>query len=1011
MGSENRIIFDSFCLDRSNECLWRGPEVVKLRPKAYAVLNQLVSRPGQLVTKEELLAAVWPETFVGEAVLKVTVRQLRDALADDPKSPRYIETAHRRGYRFVGKLGECFTLPSRNGNQEPTTVVDNATKRERELPMGFVGRDEALARMRRWLQKTLTGERQIVFVTGEAGIGKTALVDTFARYVGFDRSIRISTGQCLEQFGIGEAYMPILEAIGHLCRKDEHVVEVLRAHAPMWLMQMPSLLSNSEREALSREVSGATRERMLREMGDALEALAADQPLVLILEDLHWSDYATLDLISYIATQRRPAHLMVIGTYRTVELIVSGHPLKAVKQELLGKQQCEELPLAYLNEEAIAKYLSVRFSGNRFPDGLAPLIYERTEGNSLFMVNVVDYLLTEGLIVRHEGGWQLMADIETVEIGVPDSIKQMIEKQIDVLDPEVQRILEAASVAGREFSTLAIVAALDEDRAQVDARCDQLARQRRFIHDCGVQVLPNGEVAGRYGFIHSLYRRVLCDRVSSSRRVQFHRRIGERGEEIYGERAREIAAELAMHFERGSDYERAVKYLRRAADNATRRFAYQEAVTLAQRGLELVKNLPDTHARTEQELCLQLTLGVPLMATKGYAAAEVASVYRRARELCQQLGETPDVSEVLWGLWAYHIVRAELETAREIANEFLRLAERLPYPGLAMRGHLAMEITLLHIGEFALCMDHFHKVLSYYDHDRHRDDVFLYSQNTGVAMLSHGAWALWFIGQPDEALKRMEEALSLARELSEPHGLAHALYFASILHHLRREERLAQEHAEAAIKISNEHGLVLYQSMATITLGWSLVEQGNQDEGIELIRQGIAAHEGTGMQIATPHFIALLAEALGRAERADEGLRLFNDALELAQRNDEGCYVAELYRVKGELELMRGRQRVLSRAATGGKGKLNTEGSAQAEREAEACFQESIKIAQQQQAKSWELRATTSLARLYRDQGKQKKARNLLAPIYASFTEGFDTLDLRDAKALLDNEQVSTTTR
>ena len=1003
MGSENSIIFDSFCLDRPNECLWRGPEVVKLRPKAYAVLNQLISRPGQLVTKEELLAAVWPETFVGEAVLKVTVRQLRDALADDSKSPRYIETAHRRGYRFIGKIGECFTLPSRDGNQQTKTEVANVTKRERELPMGFVGRDEALARMRRWLQKTLAGERQMIFVIGEAGIGKTALVDTFARYAGFDRSIRIGTGQCLEQYGVGEAYMPILEAIGRLCREDERVVEVLRAHAPMWLMQMPSLLSNAEREALSREVSGATRERMLREMGEALEALTAEQPLVLILEDLHWSDYATLDLISYIATQRRPAHLMVIATYRTVELIVSGHPLKAVKQELLGKQQCEELPLAYLNEEAIAKYLSVRFPGNSFPDGLASLICERTEGNPLFMVNVVDYLLTDGLIVRHEGNWQLVAGIETVEIGVPDSIKQMIEKQIDVLDPEIQRILEAASVAGREFSTLAIVAALAEDRANVEARCDQLARQRRFIHDCGVQVLPNGEVAGRYGFIHALYRNVLCNRVSSTRRVQFHRRIGERGEEIYGERAREIATELAMHFERGSDYERAVKYLKQAADNAIRRFAYQEAVTLAQRGLELVANLPDTRARTEQELCLQLTLGVPLMATKGYAAAEVGNVYRRARALCQQLGETPDVSEVLWGLWAYHIVRAELETAREIANEFLRLADRLPYPGLAMRGHLAMEITLVHIGEFALCMDHFQKVLSYYDHERHRDDVFLYSQNTGVAMLSYGAWALWFIGQPDQALERMQEALALARELSEPHGLAHALYFASILHHLRREERLAQEYAEAAIEISNEHGLVLYQAMSTVTRGWSLVEQGSQEEGIALLRQGIAAHEGTGTQIALPHFLAVLAESLGRAGRAEEGLRLFNDALELARRNDEGCYLAELYRVKGELELMRGRQRVLSRAATGGKGKLNTEGSAAAEREAEACFHESIRIAQEQKAKSWELRATMSLARLYQDQGKRKRGRNLLAPVYASFTEGFDTLDLREAKALLDD--------
>ena len=1001
MGSENRIIFDSFCLDRSNECLWRGSEVVKIRPKAYAVLNQLVTRRGQLVTKDELLATVWPETFVGEAVLKVTIRQLRDALEDDSKSPRYIETAHRRGYRFIGAIAECGGFPPGTSNQEiATNVPDSAPQpREHELPMGFVGRDEVLARMRRRLQKTLSGERQIVFVTGEAGIGKTALVDTFARYLGFDRNIRISAGQCLEQYGVGEAYLPILEAIGRLCRDDETVIEVLRAHAPLWLMQLPSILSNSERETLSREVSGATRERMLREMGDALEALAADQPLVLILEDLHWSDYATLDLISYIATQRRPAQLMVIGTYRPVELVVSGHPLKSVKQELLAKQQCEELPLDYLNEEAIAKYLSVRFAGNRFPAGLARLIHARTEGNPLFMVNVVDYLLNDGLLVKQDGVWQLVAEIEMVQIGVPDSIKQMIEKQIDALDPEVQRILEAASVAGREFSTLAVVAALGEDQTTVESLCDQLARQRRFINDHGVQVLPNGEVGGRYGFIHALYRRVLCERVSSSQRIQFHRRIGERGEEIYGERAREIAAELAMHFERGRDYQRAVKYLQRAADNAVRRFAYHEAVILAQRALELLANLPEGRERTEQELCLQLTLGVPLTATKGYAAPEVGSTYLRARELCHQLGETPDVAEVLWGLWAFHMVRAELETARKIASEFLHLAERLPYPGLALRGHLAMEVTLLHIGEFALCMDHFQHVLSFYDHARHREDVFLYSQNAGVVMLSHGAWTLWFMGQPDQALERMQQALSMARELSEPHGLAHALYFASILHHLRREEQLAQDHADAAIEVANEHGLVLYQAMSTVTRGWALVEQGSEAEGIELIRQGIAAHDQSGTQLARPHFMALLAEALGRAGQVEEALRLFDEALELAQRNDEGCYLAELYRVKGELQLTRVREHGLARAVPGGAG---VNGSVDALREAEACFHESIKIAQRQKAKSWELRATVSMARLYKSQRKLKKARGLLAPVYESFSEGFDTLDLLEAKALLD---------
>src|SRR5262249_19556816 len=319
------------------------------------------------------------------------------------------------------------------------------------------------------------------------GIGKTTLVETFAGNIASDQNIRIAQGQCLEQYGTSEAYLPVIEAIGRLCREQKQVVDVLRAQAPMWLLQMPSLMSPSDRELLSREVFGATRERMLREMGQALEVLTANLPLVLILEDLHWSDYSTLDLISYLARQRQPAQLMVIGTYRPVELIVSGHPLKAVKQELLAKQQCQELPLEYLSEKAVAEYLCVRFPTNRFPSKLAGLIHERTEGNPLFMVNAVDYLVAEGLIVEHEERWDLVAEIEKVEVGVPDSIKQMIEKQIDHLNPEQQRTLEAASVAGVEFSTLAVAAGLGDHQVAVEARCDELARQRQFIQDCGVQ--------------------------------------------------------------------------------------------------------------------------------------------------------------------------------------------------------------------------------------------------------------------------------------------------------------------------------------------------------------------------------------------------------------------------------------------------------------------------------------------------------------------------------------------
>ena len=990
------IVFNAFCLDLANERLWRGVQSINLRPKAFAVLKHLVGRPGQLVTKEDLLNSVWPETFVSDAVLKVTISQLREALDDDPKSPRFIETAHRRGYRFIGQISEGG--PMLAGDQEIVSDTSSASPPHNAFsPLLVVGRDEALSRMRICLDKMLAGEREIIFVTGEAGIGKTALVDAFVRSISPDRSIRIGLGQCLEHYGTSEAYLPVLEAIGQLCREQRQVVDLLRTRAPMWLLQMPSLVSASDREELSREVFGATRERMLREIGEALEALTAEMPLVLILEDLHWSDYSTLDLISYLARQRQAAQLMLIGTYRAAELIVRGHPLKAVKQELLAKQQCEELPLEYLSGDAVGRYLSLRFPNNRFPAELAALIHERTEGNPLFMVNAVDYLVAEGLIAECEEGWELVVEIKDVEVGVPDSVKQMIEKQLDYLDAEAQQTLEAASVAGAEFSTLAVVAGLGDDRTTVEARFDKLARQRQLIQDCGVQELPDGERAARYGFIHALYRKVLYERVSESRRVRLHQRIGEEGEQRYRERAGEIASELAMHFERGRDYKRAAKYLQQAADNAIRRFAYKEAVAVARRGLELLCKLPETPERAEQELSLQLTLGIPLIATEGYAAEGVERVYLRARELCQELGETPDVSEVLWGLWAFYTVRAELRKAHDIAEELLRLAERLPYPGLAMRGHLTLEITFLHLGEFALALEHFENALSLYDPERHLDP-FYYSQNPGVAMRCQAAWALWFLGQPDQALGRMEEALTLARELSEPHGLAYALFFAAILHQLRREERKAQERAEAAIDVSSEHGLMLYQAYAMIVRGWALFDQGRLEEAIAQMRQGLA--QATGAKVARPHFLALLAEALGKSQQADEGLRILEEALQLAHRNGEGCYLAELYRIKGELLLRQASGRRLSRSATGGKAVLVA--VPRGVDQAEACFHQSITIAQQQKAKSWELRAAKSLARLYQQQSKQSEARVLLAQIYDSFTEGFDTADLREAKALLD---------
>jgi predicted ATPase/DNA-binding winged helix-turn-helix (wHTH) protein len=979
MRNDRGVNFGPFFLDFAAECLWKGSRAIKLRPKAFAVLDYLVSRPAQLVTKEDLLNEVWAGTFVGEAVLKVAVRQIREALDDDPGSPRFIETAHRRGYRFIGEIKGADT-PHTHLETGRQSAGSNLAPANTNGSQRVVGRDEALAWMQRCLDKVLAGERQTVFVTGEAGVGKTALVDAFLRRIPSNWNIRISQGQCLEHYGTSEAYLPVLEAIGRLAREFKAVANVLHSHAPMWLLQMPSLLSPSDSELLRREVLGASHERMLREMGEALEALTKELPLVLVLEDLHWSDYSTLDLISYLATQRQAARLMLIGTYRTSELIVSGHPLQAVKRELLAKKQCEELPLECLSEDGVAKYLSVRFSPNRFPLELAGLIHERTEGNPLFMTNAVDYLVTEELIGKCEEGWELVVDIEKIEVGVPDSIRQMIEKQLDHLGTNEQRILEAASVAGAEFSVDAVAIGSGQDRALVEERCSELARRRQFIQDCGVDVLPNGEAVSRYSFIHALYQNVLYDRVSASRRVQLHRRIGEQSELIYGEAATEIAAELAMHFERGANNQKAVKYIQQAADNEIRRFAYKDAVVLSRRGLQLLATLPDTTASAQQELSLQLTLGVPLIATTGYAAPDVGSVYRRARELCVRLGDTPEISQVLWGLWTFYTLRGELATAREIAEDFLRRADRLPYPDLTIRGHWALEITHLHIGQCSEAIDHFEKALRLYDPERHLDDAVLFALNLGVAMRCFAAWALWFLGYPDQASSRMQEALILARELSEPHSLAHALFFAATFHQLRREVRLAQEYADAAIAVSTEHKLMLYQAISTVMLGWAQVEQGGQEEAIERIRRGIAAHQATGAAVLLPHFMGLLAGALCKAGQPAEGLLVLEEALGLADRNGERFYEAELYRLKGEL--------LLAASATIA--------------EAESSFSQSLKIARQRKARSFELRTALSLARLYQNQGKLKETRILLEPIYHTFTEGFDTMDLREAKFLLD---------
>src|SRR5436190_691636 len=567
-------------------------------------------------------------------------------------------------------------------------------------------------------------------------------------------------------------------------------------------------------------------------------------------------------------------------------------------------------------------------------------------------------------------------------MGVPDSIRHLIETQLERLEDRDQRLLEAASIAGAEFSVAALAAALDDPVEDVDVRCEALSRRHQFLRECGVHMLPNGDTAGRYGFVHAVHRHVLYERVSASRRIVLHRRIGEGAEAVYGERVSEIAAELAMHFEEAANYQQAARYLQQAAGNAIRRAAYREAIALCRHGLDVLHALPDTPDRVRLELWLRLTLGVPLIATEGYAAASVGSEYERARALCDRLETTPEIAQVLWGLWTFRALKGELSAALGIATEFLVLAERSPYPGVAMRGHWAMEITCTHRGEFALALEHFDKAIALYTPERPCDESFFDALNPGVALRCFAGWSLWFTGQPDRALSRIEEAVTLARELSEPHGLAPALVFAAVLHQLRREPALAQAHADMAIELSAEHGLALYQAMASLIRGWARISQGSR-AGVAEMREGLAAWESTGAQLMRPHFLALLSEGLRGSSDNAAAAAVLDDALAHSGRTGENWYLAELYRLKGASLL------------TGAPGESQ-------HAEALACFEEALRIAAGQGAQSLELRVALSLAELHAARGRPDLGWALVHPILTRFTEGFDTADVRDARAFVD---------
>jgi predicted ATPase len=763
--------------------------------------------------------------------------------------------------------------------------------------------------------------------------------------------------------------------------ESEAAARLMKATAPNWYAQVTSLVAEdaSQTRGLA-EPKAVSQERLKRELGAFLKEVSHVRPLFLFLDDLHWADASTVDLLAYLGVRCVGMRALVVLTYRPTDLVLGKHPFGPVKLDLQARGVCRELPLEFLTRADLDRYLALEFPGHGFPQEFADLVHTRTEGSPLFMADLLRYLRDRQVLTQEEGRWTLGQTVPDLRRDLPQSVRGMIQRKIDQLGEDDCRLLMAASVQGCEFDSAVVARVLQRDAAEVEERLDELDRIHAFVQMVREQEFPDRTLTLRYRFVHVLYQNDLFSSLRPTRRAALSAAMAQALLGYYGEKSGDVASELALLLEAARDCSRAADYFLVAAQNAVRVCANREAVVLARRGLELLASLPDTPERGRKELALQITLGPALFVTNEWAAPDVEAAYTRAHVLCRELGESPDLFPALWGLCLFRIARGEMRTAMNLGEELLGLAQRAQDPALLLQAHYALGRAHVFLGDWASAKAHLEHTIACYDRLQHQSHAFLYGgHDPCVSCLGFAALSLWMLGYPEQALQRGREALLLARELRHPASVGQAQVLVTLLHQFRRDVTETLELAEALQALAADQGLLFYFAAASVLRGWALVERGRSEEGMAQIRQGFDTGGPTHAHLRA-HSLTLLAEAWGKEGNFTEGLAELAKAFTLVNETGIRFYEPELHRLKGEFLLA-----------------LDPENPA----ETEACFRQAIAIARRQQAKSLELRATMSLARLWQRQGRRDEARAALAAVYGTFTEGFTTPDLVEAAALL----------
>ncbi len=918
-------------------------------------------------------------------------------------------------------------LPFLEGREEPADIEKVVfVAREHELAQldGFL--DLALSNQPALGQPVAPGGR-VVFVTGEVGSGKTALVQEFSRRAQDTvADLIVASGNCNAYTGVGDPYLPFREVLGlltgdvqarwaagaisreqarrlwglipyaiqALVNSGTDLIDIFVPGPALvnratvadprgsgWRTQLEELVA---RKAATQGPANLQQSDLFEQYTRVLQALAQYAPLVLILDDLQWADAGSINLLFHLGRRLEGSRLLIIGIYRPADVALGRdgerHPLEPVVSEFrrrfgqiqvdLGQTADRQFVDAFLDTEP-----------NRLGAAFREALYQHARGHALFTVEMLRGMQERGDLVQDKDGLWIEGpalDWETL----PPRVEGVIGERISRLPAALQETLRVASVEGENFTAEVVAQAQKVDEQELIRQLSHsLDRQHRLVRGLSSRRLGReGPRLSNYRFRHILFQKYLYTRLDEVERGYLHEAVGTVLEQLYEERTEEVAGQLARHFEAAGLTEKAIGYLRQAGERAVRLSAHEEAVALFIRALRLLDTFPDPSEHSQQELDLQTALGYALIVFKGSAAPEVGRAFARARELSYQLEETPQLFHLLWGLWTFWLIRGEIcPTACELAEQCLRMAQRLRDPTLLLGAYQALGTTLSFVGELVPAQAHLEQMITLYDPQRSDALISQYGQDLGVFCLRYVCLVKWLLGYPEQALAQSDQALTLARQLAHPFSLAGALAFDMFVHYFCREEQAVEERAEECITLSTKHGFALWKLKGMMFRGWALTQRGQLEEGIEQIRQGLAAYYATGA-VSLLVLPLLLIEAHLRMEQVAEGLAALEKTFSAIEKTGEGTIKAELYRLKGELLRM---------------GRAN-------EGEVEACFRQAIKIAQRQSAKSWELRATMSLCQLWQAQGKKEQARQMLAEIYGWFTEGFDTPDLKEAKSLLD---------